>query len=67
MMSKMSFPIPKPLIDTCHHLKEKDWQAFTYPNFKFLFIEDSWDSPDFYLLFLNGNQDSPNLSFASID
>ena len=33
MMSKMSFPIPKPLIDTCNHLKEKDWQAFTPPSF----------------------------------
>lgn len=33
MMSKISFPIPKPLIDTCQHLQEKNWQTFNHPSF----------------------------------
>ena len=28
-----SISIPKPLIDTCQHLKEKDWQTFIPPSF----------------------------------
>lgn len=31
-MSKI-FATPKPLIDTCEHLKEKNWQAFVPPSF----------------------------------
>ena len=30
---KISFPIPKPLIDTCQYLKQKDWQTFAPPSF----------------------------------
>ncbi len=33
MMPKISLPTPKPLIDTCEHLKEKDWQTFISPAF----------------------------------
>ena len=32
IMSKI-FATPKPLIDTCEHLKEKNWQAFVPPSF----------------------------------
>ncbi len=33
MMSKIPFPMPQPLIDTCDHLKEKNWQTFVPPSF----------------------------------
>lgn len=33
MMSKTPFPIPQPLIDTCDHLKEKNWEKFVPPSF----------------------------------
>jgi hypothetical protein len=33
MMSKIPFPIPQPLIDTCEHLKEKNLQTFISPPF----------------------------------
>lgn len=32
-MSKIPFPIPQPLIDTCEHLKAKNWQTFVPPSF----------------------------------
>jgi len=44
-------PFPGSLIQYAR-LWLEDWQAVTYPNFEFFYI--------------NGNQDSPNLSFALI-
>ena len=32
-MSSTIFAIPRPLIDTCEYLKEKNWQTFTPPTF----------------------------------
>ncbi|CEG59298.1 tyrosine-type recombinase/integrase [Legionella fallonii] len=32
-MSKITLPIPTPLIDTCQHLKEKDWTKYIAPSF----------------------------------
>jgi len=32
-MASSKLPSPKPLIDTCQHLKTKDWQTFVLPSF----------------------------------